>query len=141
MCKVVILYAPDEKFINETANNIATVFNKGKCHTTVKSANQTKIPDITASDIIIFGPNTKEKKTVHPDYKEIIRAFTGINLAGRIAGFFTFGGNESINSFKEILHDTDISLYEPNFLIENNNDPDILMKWVKNIITQYKDGS
>ncbi|MBN2535885.1 MAG: flavodoxin family protein [Spirochaetales bacterium] len=142
MFRVIILYAPDEETILETAKNIKAAFNNEKCETAVKAAKNALIPDIAASDIVILGSKTEGKKPVHSDFKEIIRALHGINLAGRIAGFFSFGLDATITSFKEALLDSDITIYKDNLLIKDgqNNSSEISI-WVKKLIVYHKEGT
>ncbi|MBN2442271.1 MAG: flavodoxin family protein [Spirochaetales bacterium] len=153
MLKVIILYAPEDKSTNNPVNNIKTAFENEKCVVLAKSAKNTTIPDITASEILIIGSKTDGKKSIHPEFKELTRALKGINLAGRTAGIFSFDNEKTVTSFKEVLHDSGISLYNLNLYFKNEMSyssptadaaiaPSAAAtgEWVKDIITFYKDG-
>lgn len=142
MFKVIILFAPDEKTIIDTASNIETAFTNEKCAATVKAARNAIIPDIAVSDFLILGSKAEGKKPIHSDFKEIIRALQGINLAGRIAGIFSFGLDATITSFKEALNDSDIMIYENSLLLEDGqDDSSAIAAWVKKIVLCYKEGT
>jgi flavodoxin len=139
MIRVIILYAPDEKNTSDAVNNIKDAFKNKKCRIEAKAAKNSSIPDIAASEIVIFGSKDAGKKTIHSDFSEIARALKGINLAGRIAGIFSFGRENMLPVFKKILEDSDITVYEKNLIIEDGkNNPAIISEWVNNIIKTYE---
>lgn len=142
MYKVIILYAPDEKTIVDTVNDIEIAFNNENCITAVKAAKNALIPDIAASEIVILGSKAEGKRLIHSDFKEIIRSLRGINLAGRIAGIFSFDQEETFVSFKQALNDSDITVFGKSLLIKNGQpDSSATAAWAKKILTYYKDGT
>jgi flavodoxin len=142
MFRVIILYAPDEETITTIAAVIETAFHNERCVTAVKAAKDALIPDIAGSDIVILGSKAEGKKPIHPDYKEIVRALRGINLAGRIAGIFTFEHDGTVDSFKQVLNDSDITIYEKSLFIESGQwDQAVITEWAQNILLYYKDGT
>jgi flavodoxin len=140
MSRVIILYAPEDQSMINSANNIRAAFENEGCETAVKAAESAAMPDIAAADILILGSLPKGKKPIHPDFKEITRALQGINLAGKTAGIFTLDQENTITSFRDILHDSDITLCDEGFFIakENNNSP-AEADWVKKIISLNKE--
>ena len=141
MFRVIILFAPDNQDIINPVNDLKAAFENEKCRIEAKAVKNAMMPDIAASEIVILGSKSEGKNPVHTDFKEIIRALQGINLAGKIAGIFYFGNEETVVTFKQALQDSDIVAYEKSLLIEDGkSDSTIIVEWVKNIITCYKDG-
>jgi hypothetical protein len=142
MLSVIIIYAPEDQSAINSTSKIKAAFETEGCKANVKTAASAIIPDITAADIILLGSMSKGKIPVHPDFKEITLALQGINLAGKTAGIFTVDSINTINAFREILHDSHITICDEGFFInKENNNSFTEADWVKKIIPLHKERS
>jgi flavodoxin len=136
--RVVIIYAPDDEIVQQSAVTIKSIFINEKYSVTIKQARDAHMPDFAGVDIVILGSKKENKKSIHSDFTEIVRALKGINLAGRIAGIFSFDTEETVDDFIKVLHDSDITIFEKGLLISDGKiDTKVITDWVKQIITKY----
>ena len=85
-----------------------------------RESHEAEVTDILSVDLLILG--SQGGATLHPDFEEIRRALTGMNLAGRLAGLVDFGGG-SPAAFRDALKDTDIEIFEEE--LDLTGDPDV----------------
>ncbi|MBN1699819.1 MAG: flavodoxin family protein [Spirochaetales bacterium] len=141
--KVVIIFAPDDELVQKSAVAIKSTFVNEKFDVVIKEARDAHMPDLAVGNIVILGSKKEDKKPVHSDFTEIIRALKGINLAGRIAGVFTFDSEETTDFLSQALGDSDITLIERGLCFKNGRiDTKVIKDWVHTIIQTYiKKGS
>ena len=84
MYRLTILYAPEDEEYAGPAKQLGDAFSELGLDVVVKAAKNAGIPDILAADIVIFGSSVF-KPYLHPHFAEMVRAFKGINLAGKFA--------------------------------------------------------
>jgi flavodoxin len=138
MKRVVIIYAPDDEIVQQSAVAIKSTFVNEHYSVTIKHARDAHMPDFAGVEIVILGSNKEDKRSIHTDFTEIIRALKGINLAGRIAGIFSFDTDETEKDFIKALYDSGISIFEKGLLIKDGKiDTKVIKDWVKQIITGY----
>jgi len=134
MERAIILYAPDEDKLKNASERIQRTLVNEKYEVEVKAAKNSSIVDITASDIVIVGFNDA-KSRVHPDFKAIDKALTGINLAGRVAGFFTFDTADAMVHFRKSFHDSDIIIFETPLILGPGDDgAKGILNWVHKLL-------
>ncbi len=140
MVRLTVLYAPEDEEYAEPARQLGEAFTELGLDVIVKAAKVAGIPDILAADIVIFG-STVFKPDLHPHFAEMVRAFEGINLAGKYAGFLSYNGNNAPKLFRKALRDTDIYEFRRDLAIKSGKSkPEELMKWARDLYKSYEDG-
>jgi flavodoxin len=140
MNRVIILYAPDIPELKQASDRLKKAFAAEDFHAETKPSKYSSIQDLAASDIILAGFRDA-KKCTHPDFAEISRALSGINLAGRIAGAFAVDTDGIMNQFKKTFGDSDVTIHDEALSVDNRDgDVKQMNLWVKNIIAKYKEG-
>ena len=136
MKKVIIIYSPENTEIKDSSNRLAERFDKDLYSVTVKNASGTEIPEIAASDIILFGSMDSEKEIQTKDYKELARALRGISLAGRKAALFSISSEETIDYLRDMIKDTELAVPVKGLLFSKNGKPvkeKNIEKWIDKI--------
>ena len=142
MFNVAIIYAPEDEDIHEFAQQIHSEFKKSDFKATLKKANKASIPDIAAADIVVFGSKEQKKYPIHNDFSQLIRSFSGVNLAGRAAAFFILENSDTLAEFKKVLNDSDIQFFNPPLYIKKEKqkaNAKAISQWVKKIYKSYKE--
>jgi flavodoxin len=131
MIKVVILYAPQDAAVKKFADCVQKAFDKKSFKVAALSAGKAHIPDIAAVDAVILGSCSESVADVHEDFAELLRAFSGVNFAGRCAAFFTDKGSDAAGEFSSALVDSEISIFaEPLAYQEKEADAQKVKRWV-----------
>ena len=116
------LYAPNSEELQNLGEAVVRAFKQKDVVATAKPALVSGIPDVLASDIIIFGlAGGKDLNPGESDFAEMFRAFAGINLAGKFAGLLSLDENASPAVFKEALKDTDIDIFNEELPVSSLN--------------------
>lgn len=140
MYRLTILYAPEDEEYAGPAKQLGNAFSELGLDVVVKAAKNAGISDILAADIVIFGSSVL-KPYLHPHFTEMVRAFKGINLAGKCAGFLSYSGNNAPKLFRKALRDTDIYEFRRDLIINSGSTkPDELTKWAKELFKRYEEG-
>jgi flavodoxin len=140
MNRVIIFYAPDIPELKTASEKIKKAFSADDFDAVAKPAKESSILDLAASDIIVAG-FADVQKGVHPDFAEINRALSGINLAGRIAALFTPDPANTMKQFKKSFADSDITMAEDPLVVGSREaNAKQTTDWVKKIISLYKEG-
>ena len=127
---ILILYAPEKPAMKKHAESLRKAFDRRVFRVFARSAAVSHLPDIAAVKAVILGCREENDAPVHADFTEFVRAFAGVNLAGRCAAFFGEKGSQTADRFAASLEDSDISLYgEPLVLQENGFDAQKLKRW------------
>ncbi len=131
MFKVVILYAPQDAAVRKFADCIQKAFDRKTFKATALGAGAAHIPDIAAVDAVILGSRAENGLDVHTDFSELMRAFSGVNFAGRCAAFFADRGSGTAGKFTGALEDSEISVFsEPLMFQEKETDTRKIKDWV-----------
>ena len=88
--KVIIVFSPESGDISALAETIARKCEEASCAVVVKPAGQVTVPELNAADILVFGAEEEGASLLEGGFQEIIRAFTGINLAGKTGALFSY---------------------------------------------------
>jgi menaquinone-dependent protoporphyrinogen IX oxidase len=130
MTKVIILYAPHDSGIKKFIEALLKAFDKKRFTVTAKNALKSHIPDIAAADAVVFGSKGNSAVSIHAEFKELLRAFSGVNLAGKSAGFFLEKNTDTFKDFEKALKVSDISIFdEPLIYQEKGIDAKQLRRW------------
>jgi len=140
MNRVIILYAPDTPELAQAADKIKRALASEDFTVEIKTSKQCSIQDLAANDLVIAGFRDA-KKWPHPDFAEINRALSGINLAGRIAGVFGMDTDGMIENFRKSFNDSDITIFDDALTVGNREqDIKLMSAWLKNFVALYKEG-
>ena len=140
MYRLTILYAPEDEEYAGPAKQLGDAFSELGLDVVVKAAKNAGIPDILAADIVIFGSSVF-KPYLHPHFAEMVRAFKGINLAGKFAGFLSYSDNNAPRLFRKALRDTGIYEFRRDLVINSGGaEPAELMKWAQELYEKCKEG-
>lgn len=139
MYHVGILYAPYDNLYKSIIDIICSSIDSSKYDIRVKKAADAAMPDIAASEIIIFASSGSDKTPVHEDFKEIIRALKGINLSGRLAGIVEFNKDKSRYFLEDILQNTGAACYEDILNIGKGKvEKHKIENWIKSLLQKYE---
>ena len=135
MYSVFITFAPDTVENRKTVEIMRGVFVALHHRVNVKKAPESSIPDIADTDLVVFGVQKTPTGEPHPEFSELLRSFKGVNLAGRAAGFFSFGTEKASSRMRRILEDTGISRSEedPVFNDQKGNRSTEIEEWAKRL--------
>jgi flavodoxin len=140
MYQLSVLYTPETEENKKLINNLVELFVKKDFKARVKKANDSSIVDILSSNIFIFGLNQESAANLPPEFKEIIRALSGVNLAGRVSAFISFGEEELSSLFKKALKDTNTFIYEDELIFFNGKiEKKRLKNWASALYQVFKD--
>ena len=116
--------------MKKCAELLRKAFDRKAFTATAQSASSSHLSDVAAARAVILGSATEEDTPVHADFTELVRAFSGVNLAGRCAAFFAEKASETAGAFAAALSDSDISMFgEPLVLDEKGFDGPQLKRW------------
>ncbi|MBN2353986.1 MAG: flavodoxin family protein [Spirochaetales bacterium] len=131
MFKVVILYAPQDASVRKFADCVQKAFDRKQFKATTTGAGKAHVPDIAAVDAVIFGSRAENGINVHADFTELMRAFSGVNFAGRCAAFFADKGSGIAGEFARALADSEISVFSETLAFqEKATDTQKIKRWV-----------
>jgi flavodoxin len=141
MYNVLILWAPDTAENRKLVDAIARALEQTKVSLLVKVAAEATIADVNAADIIIFGAQKANTTDVPAEFSEFLRIFKGITLAGRTAGFFSFGTEKATGRLRKALKDTEISQSDedPLFADQKQGTPLSVQEWSQKLIAVHQE--
>lgn len=141
MIKVLIVYNTSTT-LEENSRLMSLFFNDKNYQLRVKNAKNATIPDFAWADILLVGTDKEPLEFAKGEFREINRALTGINFAGRIAGFFYTATLESgASSLLRMFGDTDILVYPKYFPIpvHGENDDQAIKSWIYSLCGFYQE--
>ena len=140
MTRVLIVYN-SSGILEKTAQNLGIFFEKGKFNLRIKSAAAATVPDFTWADILIVGTDEDSLAFAKGEYREINRAFTGINLAGRLAGFFSASDTGTAEeSLHRMFRDTEITIFPVHLAVKGKDIPTAETEgWARSLSNFYKE--
>ena len=138
MYHIGIIYVPCDIEKQRAIDIIKRAIDLKKYDIRVKLAADAAMPDIAASDIIIFASDSSSSNPINEDYSEIVRALKGINLSGRLAGIISFGTDDTAETWQNVLKCTGITCYEESLIITDTIDENNIRKWLKSLIRKYE---
>jgi hypothetical protein len=111
MQQVFVTYAPDTADARRIADEVKAAFEGPEAVVAVKPASQSSILDIEPADLVLFGVGRTDAD-IPSDYAELVRVFSGCNLAGKAAAFFPLGASRASAALRRALKPTEISILE-----------------------------
>jgi hypothetical protein len=112
MHSVLILWAPETPENLKIVGLVAAAFEDLKLPTLTRPVGAAAIADITAAQVVVFGAQKVNAADAPPEFAECLRIFKGITLAGRTAGFFSFGAEKGTARLRKALKETEIAQSE-----------------------------
>ena len=110
MYRGVIIYAPETNQMDRLVARLRECFDRDRFKVEVKTAGQAAVPDLARADLFLLGSLPEGKDPIHPDFAEILRALSGITLAGRVGGLFTVDSEATLAAFRRALQDCELAL-------------------------------
>lgn len=141
MYHCVIIFAPEEKALKGVLKNVQSQFSENLFTFSLLSAAEALISDIALAECVIFASKQDAKQAIHSDFSELIRAFKGANLSGKLSAFITEKNSTTCAAFKNALKDTNISYFDDPLYIEDGVETTStsLIKWIKKIESTFKE--
>jgi len=138
-----IVYTSNSPTLKELTKKLNSFINDSLLEVRVKPAAETEVPHVCAADIIFFGSDESGSTFGKGEFKELERAFAGINLAGKVAGLFSCSSTAAIDSLKEMLKSTGITIGGEPYLGCKKEDfgeeSERIKKWVNEVINTYRE--
>jgi len=141
MYHCVIIFAPEDKALRDVLKNIQTLFSKELFTFSLLPASNALISDIAIAELVLFACKKDSKNTIHSDFTELIRTFTGVNLSGKLTAFITEKNSTTFTDFQNVLKSTGISYFDDPLYIEDGMETTStsLIKWIKKVESTFKE--
>jgi len=140
MFRAAVIYAPAA--LQVVAERISAALNRKRFQVSVKPAEQASIPDLAAADLVLLGSSAQAHAqagaALPVEFAELLRALSGINLAGRVGGIFAAGSDAPLAAWKKALQDSDLRVDE-NLLRCDQADAQALRGWVAKLARQVEE--
>lgn len=141
MPSVFITHAPDTPEARKAVEAVRAAFESARFAVSGKPAAQALMPDLAGADLVVFGLQ-KTGSTDHPeDLAELVRSLKGVNLAGRLVGFFSLGGEKASARLRKVLRDTDalLSDEEPALGDARPSRQSDIDSWTAKLVAQHQE--
>jgi flavodoxin len=138
MFRAAVIYAPAA--LQAVAERISAALDRKRFQVSVKPAEQASIPDLAAADLVLLGSSAQAQAgaPLPVEFAELLRALSGINLAGRVGGIFAAGSDAPLAAWKKALQDSDLRVDE-NLLRCDQADAQALRGWVVELARQVEE--
>jgi flavodoxin len=136
MFRVAVIYAPAA--LQAAAERIADSLDRQRFRVLVKPADQASVPDLAAADLVLLGSSAQGRAALPAEFAEIVRALSGIDLSGRVAGVFAAGSDAPLAAWKKALKDSGIRL-EESLLRSDGTDAKALGAWLAALTGQVEE--
>jgi len=136
MYRVLILWAPDTVENKAVVSSVARALESDSSRATALKATEATIADINGSDVVVFGAGRTGAEDMPADFADFLRVFKGVTLAGKTAGFFSFGPEKATARLRKSLKDTEIAEIDedPLFNGQTQETPAIITQWARKLI-------
>jgi len=138
MHNVLVLYAPDTEGARRAVARLTAAFDASLFTVTARPAGTSHIPNIAAADIVLFATESGSSKGLHPDWDELVRAFSGVNLAARMGAIISLGEGAGASGMRRALRDTEMTLLGEEPVLSKVSDAD-LRRWVGELTARFKE--
>jgi flavorubredoxin len=141
MHSVFITYAPDTPENRKTVEQVRSAFDPAAYAVTAKPAAGSLMPDLAGADLLVFGLQKAQGADAPAEYAELLRSLKGVNLAGRAAGVFSFGGEKASARLRKVLRDTSAAVAEeePVFSDQKPTRQAEIEAWARQLSTSLQD--
>lgn len=137
--RLAILHAPSDGPVSAVVKALAAAFDKRTFKISTHPAASSDISAINAADVVVLVDTPRAGGKVHPEYTEYVRAFKGINLAGRVIGLVLVGGGATKSGFKSALKDAAVRIHDKDLLVESGPPPATkLSAWAGGLTADYR---
>jgi hypothetical protein len=126
--------------MEQLVRRLANCFDGQRFAVDTCAADQAAITDLTRADVFLLASLVSGDQPIHPDFTEIIRALSGITLAGRSGGAFAVDSEATVTAFRRALRDCELDLPEANFRSFRSGELEAsdLCGWVTSITRQLE---
>ena len=139
MFRAAVLFAPAA--VRPLAEKVAALLDRKRFRTALKPASEASVTDFSASDLVLLGSSAQARSGLPAEFAGILRALTGINLAGKVAGVFASGSDAPLAAWKKALKDSEIRLEQENLLRADTADSKALAAWVGRLAGQLAENA
>ncbi len=140
MYRAAVIYAPEEDRVRTVAQAAAAALDARGVRVTLKEAVNAGIPDLTASDLIFLGCCSDDVGPIHHEFAEMVRALSGVNLAGRVAGVFGVDSPQTPRAFREALRDSEVTLEGgAELAVQGPADPARIAAWADGLTSRLEE--
>ena len=141
MHSVFITFAPDTPENRKTVEQVRLAFDPAACVVSAKPTAGSLMPDLAGADCLVFGLQKTQGADAPAEYTELLRSLKGVNLAGRVAGIFSFGGEKASARLRKVLRDTSatVSEEEPVFADQKPTLQAEIEVWARKLSTSLQD--
>ena len=136
MYRLAILCAVETEGTRKAIQTLTEEFSSHEIEVRFRESQEARVPDILAVDLLVLG--SQDSSSLHPDFAEIRRALSGMNLAGRMAGLLDFG-NGSTEEFRKALKDTDIDIFKEELELTDNHDNAVIRGWATRMVKAFQE--
>ncbi len=134
--QILIAYSNQNPELKDCAETMQRLLSCKEVDVIVKPAVEVTIPQILASDVILLGADESAQELLCGDFKELARLFRGINLAGRIGGFFSVTSQESLDTLQGMSCDTGLKVLGT---LKYDNNAQALSAWIEGFAKKLKE--
>jgi hypothetical protein len=137
MYRMSVLYTPEKDIIKKFIKILKVFFNKNGIEVAAKNSAEAAITDILGSDIVVYTAG--DEADIKNQFKEIIRAFKGMNLSGRYSAFVSFGKKSAALEIKNELADTGVTVYNRQLILDCEKlDEKFIRSWAEKLLKELK---
>ena len=138
MYRGVIIYAPAGAGMEQFVRRLEECIDRERLKVETKPAVQAAIPDLAAADLFLLGSLPEGQNPIHSDFSEILRALSGVTLAGRIGGVFSMNSPPTLSAFRDALRDCELDLSDRNFYNAEEAASADLRDWIESLVGQLE---
>ena len=139
--RLAILYAPAEGPVSQVVEKLENCFDPGRFTVKSYSAAHSDISALNAADLVVLVDTPGSDGVVHPDYTEFVRAFAGVNFAGRVVGLVRLGAKGTASGFLAALRDSSVRIFDTVLQIEVPANPQRLggiSGWARGLAADFQ---
>ncbi|HOX92650.1 MAG TPA: hypothetical protein PLC54_06980 [Spirochaetales bacterium] len=125
--KVLVVYEDGDGALESAAKEIKAALSR-KAAVKVRAASEVSVPEVLASSTFAFGVSNHNDKS----WAELKRIMTGINLAGRRAGFFV-GSMGASAALQTSFAPAELSLVKEELSVSGDG---LLKSWAAGLLTR-----
>jgi hypothetical protein len=135
-----VLYPQDNERLAATGTKIRDAFAAAGFTAVLQAVEDSLLPHLNAASILVLAADRGGDEFAKGPYREIRRACSGINYAGRLAAFFS---NDSAPNaaLADMLVPTEIDRSVPSLSNGESGIPDeeTVSRWVEQVVHRYKE--
>lgn len=126
---IVVTSHPD---ILRTAGYIKRVLEQWGWKTTMKPAEEARIPDLAPVDLMFFGAEDSLPLPSGP-YGELFRSLQGVNFAGRKGALFSTSTG-GIEALRKMVRDSELALSRSPLVVKKDTTEESVETWLRTMV-------